>query len=88
MIQSIGTTNPIQRFNAMSAFKMMDNVKNATPQVQDISDGIDTNEQDILKDKDVNDIQKYAKIAGENLSEDDIKYGVTYGRSVIAEYLA
>ena len=32
------------------------------------------------------DIQKYAKYMGENLSIDDINYGLTYGRSVIADY--
>ena len=35
---------------------------------------------------DVEDIQKYAKYMGENLSIDDINYGLMYGRSVIADY--
>ena len=37
---------------------------------------------------DVADIQKYANYMGENLSIDDINYGLMYGRSVIADYLA
>ncbi len=35
---------------------------------------------------DVEDIKKYAKYMGENLSIDDINYGLMYGRSVIADY--
>ncbi len=35
---------------------------------------------------DVEDIQKYAKYMGENLSIDDINYGLMYGRSVIADF--
>ncbi len=37
---------------------------------------------------DVDDIQKYAKMVGESVSTDDINYGIMYGRSVIADYLA
>ena len=37
---------------------------------------------------DIEDIQKYANYMGENLSIDDINYGLRYGRSVIADYLA
>jgi len=35
---------------------------------------------------DVEEIQKYAKYMGENLSIDDINYALMYGRSVIADY--
>ncbi len=35
---------------------------------------------------DVEEIQKYANYMGENLSIDDINYGLMYGRSVIADY--
>ena len=35
---------------------------------------------------DVQDVQKYAKYMGENLSIDDINYGLMYGRSIIADY--
>ncbi|MBQ8848295.1 MAG: hypothetical protein IJ003_05060 [Candidatus Gastranaerophilales bacterium] len=37
---------------------------------------------------DVNDIQKYASQMGENLTIEDINYGLMYGRSVIAEFIA
>ena len=37
---------------------------------------------------DVDDIKKYAGMIGENVSVDDINYGIMYGRSVIADYIA
>jgi hypothetical protein len=37
---------------------------------------------------DVADIRKFAEYVGEyDISDEDIKYGLMYGRSVIAEYL-
>ena len=35
---------------------------------------------------DVNDVQKYANSIGENLTIEDINYGLMYGRSVIADF--
>ena len=37
---------------------------------------------------DVEEIQKYANSMGESLSIDDINYGLMYGRSVIADFIA
>jgi len=43
---------------------------------------------EILKMQNLDEIREFAKIAGEdNLSGEDIKYGLTYGRSVIADYI-
>ena len=36
----------------------------------------------------VEEIQKYASYLGESLSIDDINYGLMYGRSVIADFIA
>lgn len=36
----------------------------------------------------VDEIQEYASSMGENLSIDDINYGLMYGRSVIADFIA
>lgn len=89
MVGSIGTSNisSIQMFNAMNAFKPTQvQPQDAAPE---ISDGIDINENSILKDQDLEEIKQFAKNAGEeNISDDDIKYGITYGRSVIADYTA
>lgn len=90
MVNAIGTTNinPIQMHSALSAFKSSE----TKPQEQifpDVSDGIDIGNDEILNNRNIDEIKEFAKTAGEeNLSEEDIKYGITYGRSVIADYIA
>lgn len=37
---------------------------------------------------DVKDVQKYANLIGEDITVEEIKYGLMYGRSVIADYSA
>ena len=44
--------------------------------------------QSIKPSINIEEIQKYANYMGENLSVDDINYGLRYGRSVIVDYLA
>ena len=94
MLSSVNSTNPmsnisaIQRFSAVNAFK---NATVARPQVEDpfTTDGTEINDDSILKSQNVSEIRKFAEMAGENnLTEEDIKYGLSYGRSVIVEYLA
>jgi len=89
MVNSIGTQNinPIQMFNAVNAFKSSEQVQNNN-EILEISDGIEINDNNILKNQDTEEIRQFAKIVGEeNLSNDDIQYGLTYGRSVIADYV-
>lgn len=88
MINSIGTANinPIQMFNAVNAFKTTEQVQEN--KIPEVSDGININDNNILENQNVNEIKQFAKTAGEeNLSNDDIQYGITYGRSVIADYV-
>ena len=94
MLGSVNTSNvsAIQLLNAANAFKNnrvsapIEEVSNNIPQ---FSDGIEINDNSILKSQNIDEIKKYAQMAGENdLTEDDIKYGLSYGRSVIVEYLA
>lgn len=94
MIGSVNSSNisAIQLLNATNAFKNtkaslpIETTQNKEPQV---SDGIDINDDSILKSQNIDEIKKYAEMAGENdLTEDDIKYGLSYGRSVIVEYMA
>jgi hypothetical protein len=78
--------NPVQMFSAMNAFKSSGQIQD-TSKIVEPSDGIDINDN-ILKNQDLSEIREFAKIAGEeNLSTEDIQYGVTYGRSVIADYM-
>lgn len=45
-------------------------------------------ENDLFSKIDVEDIRKSAAQIGEELSDEDIKYGLTYGRSVLADFSA
>ena len=86
--QQISNVSLIQRYNAANAFK---NSAVSKPQFEEpiTTDGIQINDNDILKSQNIEEIKKFAELAGENnLTEEDIKYGLSYGRSVIVEYLA
>ena len=91
MVNAINSNiNSIQFHTATNAFKAaaakpVEEIKEIEPE---ISEGIATNEDSILKKLDLEDVKKYASLVGENdISEDDIKYGLTYGRSVLADWL-
>lgn len=90
MVSSVGISNvnPVKMFNAVNAFKTAQAPVKEEP-LQEVSEGLAINESGILKDKNLDEIRQFAKIAGEeNISDEDIKYGITYGRSVIADYIA
>lgn len=86
MVNSIGTqnVNPVKMFSAINAFKASGQTQ--TNEMPEVSDGLEINDN-ILKNQDLDEIKQFAKIAGEDsLSDEDIQYGFTYGRSVIADY--
>lgn len=88
MVQAISTSNinSVQAFNALNAFKSPGKTKENN--LSDFSEGLQINDNNILKNKDTEEIKQFAKVAGEeNLSDEDIQYGLTYGRSVIADYM-
>ena len=75
-------------FNALNAFKSTQ-IQPQDTAVQEVSDGLDINENNVLKNQNLDEIKQFAKAAGgDDISNEDIKYGVTYGRSVIADYSA
>ena len=94
MLSSIGQNNNVQRFSAVNALrtsasqlnKPAENSSNTA--IDNTSDGTKSAPKSLLERVDVADIRKCAEFVGEfNISDDDIKYGLMYGRSVIAEYL-
>ena len=92
MISSVSENNQVQRFSAVNAFKTTaSQLKSKQENEENIAE--DTSHKaapkNILEKIDVNELRECAKYVGEfNISDDDIKYGLMYGRSVIAEYLA
>ena len=91
MISAISGNNSLQMINALNAFGANKKIEsqNNVPMDLNTSDGINLSDNNILKKIDLSDIREYAQKIGElNLSDEDIKYGLTYGRSVIADYIA
>ena len=93
MLSSIQNNN-VQRFSAVNALKTSANILNKPAEetkdsvIDKTSDGIKSAPKSLLERVDVADIRKCAEYVGEfNISDDDIKYGLMYGRSVIAEFL-
>ena len=94
MLSSVGQNNNVQRFSAVNALRTGASLLNKPVEgnqesvVDKTSNGTKAAPKSLLERVDVTDIRKCAEYVGEfNISDDDIKYGLMYGRSVIAEYL-
>ena len=91
MLNTVNQTNSVQQFSALNAFKSNKNLKpkEVHEAKEEAPSGIKTSSAPSLLERiDVSDVRKCATYVGEfNISDDDIKYGLLYGRSVIAEYL-
>ena len=89
--QTNSNVNSVQQFSALNAFKSNKVLKPAEEiqEKPEISSGTKTTSSPSLLDRiDVADVRKFAETVGEfNITDDDIKYGMLYGRSVIAEWL-
>lgn len=94
MLSAIGgNTNSLQMIGALNAFKANKAVtESAKPVMNDIqtSGGVNLSDNDSLLNKiNLSEVRNFAQQIGEtNLTDEDIKYGLTYGRSVIANYIA
>ena len=83
--------NAVQQFSALNSFKSNKTLKPAEEfqEKPEVASGVKTTTAPTLLDRiDVNELRKCAETVGEyNITDDDIKYGLLYGRSVIAEWL-
>ena len=85
--------NSVQQFSAINSFKSNKVLKPAVDNeglkpAEETSAGIKAAPKSILDRVDTADIRKCAEYVGEyNITDEDIKYGLLYGRSVIAEFL-
>ena len=83
--------NQVQQFSALNAFRSNKNVKQPEElqEKPEVASGVKTTSTPSLLERiDVNELRKCAESVGEyNITDDDIKYGLIYGRSVIAEWL-
>lgn len=91
MISSVGQSDSVQRFSAVNALR-----SSATQLKQKTEDAVQEEAsapvkapKGLLDRIDVAEVRKCAEYVGEyDITDEDIKYGMIYGRSVIAEYLA
>lgn len=90
-IQQTSGTNSVQQFSALNAFRSNKNITKPEAeeqQDQTLSGTKTSSVKNLLENIDTDDIRECAKSVGEyNLTDEDIKYGIIYGRSVIAEWL-
>ena len=89
MISSVRQSNNLQNLTSLNIAKYAPKKEsNASEVVENL--GINTkSDRNILQKLDLVELKKYAELAGEsNITDDDIRYGLIYGRSVIADYLA
>ena len=94
MLSSVGQNNNVQRFSAVNALRTEASRLNKPAEnnqesiIDQTSDGTKSAPKSLLERVDVADVRRCAEYVGEfNISDDDIKYGLMYGRSVIAEFL-
>ena len=91
IIKAQAGVNAVQQFSALNSFKSNKALKPAeeTQEKPEVVSGTKTTSTPTLLDRiDVNELRKCAESVGEyNITDDDIKYGLLYGRSVIAEWL-
>lgn len=91
MLSSIGQSNNVQRFSAVNALKTSANLvkpQETASQAEKNQESLISAPKGLLERVDVEELRKCAEYVGEfNISDDDIKYGLMYGRSVIAEFL-
>ena len=91
MVSSISGNSSLQMINALNAFGANKRIEEQSNLMDiDTSNGINLSDNDnLLKNIDTNDVRNFAQKLGEiNLTDEDIKYGLTYGRSVSADYIA
>ena len=91
MISSVGQSNNVQRFSAVNALRssasQLRPETNETTTPEDFTTKVAP--KGLLDRINVDEVRECAKTVGEyDITDEDIKYGMMYGRSVIAEFLA
>jgi hypothetical protein len=89
MISSVRQSNNLQNLTNLNISKYAPKKDSSQTEVVE-NLGINTkSNNNMLQKLDLVELRKYAELAGEsNITDDDIRYGLIYGRSVIADYLA
>ena len=93
MLNTVNNANSVQQFSAVNAFRsnskpLKSREQGEEIQTEELATGTKAAPKSLLERVDTADIRKCAEFVGEyNITDEDIKYGLMYGRSVIAEFL-
>ena len=92
-IQSVQNNQGVNLLNYISAKNAFQNINtnkkddnseiNQNKEVQNTFD-----DKNMVSKINIQEVKSYASQMNENLTDDDIRYGLVYGRSVIADYIA
>lgn len=91
-VQNNQGVNLLQYLNAKNAFQNINTEKKNNDDDDDIN--LNKKVENTFDDKNMvskintQEVKNYATQMNETLTDDDIKYGLVYGRSVIADYIA
>ncbi len=89
-VQNNQGVNLLQYLNAKNAFQNI----NTEKKNNDVDINLNKKVENTFDDKNMvskintQEVKNYATQMNETLTDDDIKYGLVYGRSVIADYIA
>lgn len=92
-IQSVQNNQGVNLLNYISAKNAFQNINTNTKgdnteinQNKEVQNTFD--DKNMVSKINTQEVKNYASQMNENLTDDDIKYGLVYGRSVIADYIA
>ena len=90
-VQNSEGINLLQYISAKNAFQNI-NLEKKNDKIDDINQKKEVentfDDKNLVANINTQEVKNYASQMNENLTDDDIKYGLVYGRSVISDYIA
>ena len=89
-IQNNQGVNLLQYLNAKNAFQNINTEKKNNDEDINLNKKVENtfDDKNMVSKINTQEVKNYATQMNETLTDDDIKYGLVYGRSVIADYIA
>ncbi len=89
-VQNNQGVNLLQYLNAKNAFQNINTEKKNNDDDINLNKKVENtfDDKNMVSKINTQEVKNYATQMNETLTDDDIKYGLVYGRSVIADYIA
>ncbi len=89
-VQNNQGVNLLQYLNAKNAFQNINTEKKNNDEDINLNKKVENtfDDKNMVSKINTQEVKNYATQMNETLTDDDIKYGLVYGRSVIADYIA